>query len=261
MRGVRDDLGCARGLGQPLPAIHGAHRRRVDEGLGPERVHADPLTAQFLGESKRRQAHPVFGHRVRQVLSGPLRIEVQWRRQREDMRVRRTAQGRKGEFAEHERPPDVDIGHQVVAFHLHRVCAGQVDRRSIVDHDVDPAEGLHGGGDRASDVVLVPHVPDDWEGAPACRFDLARRGVHGTLEARVRVAGLCQQGDIGAIARGPQCDGQPDSAAPPGDQQGAALKPRRFGACWSAMDICRMIYGMVTCSGVAVGGCHGPTLG
>src|SRR6185312_116439 len=151
-----------------------------------------------------------FGHRVGQVGAGPLRIQVQRRRQGQDVGVVRAAQGVQAQLGEQEGAADVDVVHQVVAFHRHGVRAGEVDGGGVVHHDVDAAEFGHGGLDGALDVLVVAHVPDDRQCARPVGADLLGCGVDGPLEVGVGGGGLGQQGDVGASCSQLQGDRQPD---------------------------------------------------
>ena len=51
----------------------------------------------------------------------------------------------------------------------------QVDRRGVVDDDVDAAPVLGGGRDERVDLRLVAHVADDRQRLAACRLDLLAR--------------------------------------------------------------------------------------
>jgi hypothetical protein len=61
-------------------------------------------------------------------------------------------------------------------------------------------------------------------GLAAGFLDLLGGGVDRAFELGMRLAGLGQQDDVGAVARGADGDGQADAAASPGDEDGAALE-------------------------------------
>ena len=54
--------------------------------------------------------------------------------------------------------------------------------------------------------------------------DLFGGGVNGALESGMRLGGFRGDCDIGAVARGAQCDRQPDAAASAGYEQRLALE-------------------------------------
>ena len=79
-------------------------------------------------------------------------------------------------LGEHERAAGVDLLHQVEALHLELRHRRQVDRRRVVDDDVDPAELLATVcRDRGRDLVRVADVADDRQRGAAHLLDLRRR--------------------------------------------------------------------------------------
>ena len=98
---------------------------------------------------------------------------------------------------------------------------GEVDRRGVVDDDVDPAEAVHGGADGAGDVVVVADIADQRQRPAAGGLDLFGGGVDGALQLGVGLAGLGQQHHVGAVPGRAQRDGQADAAAAAGDEDGA----------------------------------------
>src|SRR6185503_5823664 len=93
----------------------------------------------------------------------------------------------------------VDRLHEVIALYLQRLGAGQVDRRGVVDADVDPAETLGRLRDGPGDLLLVADVADDRQRAAAGLLDLRGRGVHRPFEAGVRLGRLGDQRHAGAV--------------------------------------------------------------
>ena len=89
----------------------------------------------------------------------------------------------------------------------------EVDRARVVDADVDAAEALDGLRDRGGHLLLVADVADDRQRLAARRLDRLGGGVDGALELRVRLGGLGDQRDVGAVARGAQRDREADAAA------------------------------------------------
>ncbi len=125
-------------------------RRGGDDRARPERVGGDAVPSQLLREAEGAEAHPVLGDRVGEVAAGPLRVEVDRRREGEDVRVRRPRAGGGCRLAEQEGAAAVDVLHQVVALHLDLLGGAEVDRAGVVEADVDAAELRHGLGDRGS---------------------------------------------------------------------------------------------------------------
>ena len=79
---------------------------------------------------------------------------------------------------------------------------------------------VHRGGHRR----LVADVADDRQRLPAGRLDLLGGGVDRALELRVRLGGLGDQCDVGAVAGGPQGDGEADAARATRDEQRLAFE-------------------------------------
>ena len=147
------------------------------------------------------------------------------------MRIRRLLQMRDGVLRHHEGAARVDRLHQVVALHV-----GLGDRRArdgagVVDHDVEAAERrdrlLDGGLDR----VLVAHIDDERQRPAAGLLDLLGGGVDRAFELGMRRLGLGGDGDVGAVARRPQRDREPDAARGAGDEQRLALERHRWVPC------------------------------
>jgi len=110
--------------------------------------------------------------------------------------------------------------HQVEAAHVGVNERSARDRARIVDHDVDAAEGgdrlLYGG----FHLLLVAHVDHERQRRAAGRGDLLGGGEDGARQLRMRRVGLGGNGDVGAVARGAQCDREPDAARRAGDEEG-----------------------------------------
>jgi hypothetical protein len=113
-----------------------------------------------------------------------------------------------------ERPADLDLLHQVELLHRQIGRRGEVDRRGIVDHDVDPAEPVDALAHGALNVLLGADVADHRQRLPARGFDLRRGGVDRALEPRMGLVGLGQQHDVCAVVGGTDRDRQSDAAAP-----------------------------------------------
>ena len=118
-------------------------------------------------------------------------------------------------------PFGVDLLHEVVALGAQFQGPREVQRRSVVDHDVDPAEVLHGGRHSAPHVGLLAHVADDRHGLPACGLDLLHGGVDGAGQPRVGLVGLREQDGVRARLRGGDEHGQPDPPAAARHDDGA----------------------------------------
>ena len=87
MRGVRDDLGrrilsiCSRAPGIIATAAVAMTVR------GHSALTRDAVGAELLGHAEHAHAHAVLRHRVGDVVAEPFRVEVERRRQREDVRI------------------------------------------------------------------------------------------------------------------------------------------------------------------------------
>ena len=131
-------------------------------------------------------------------------------------------------LAHDEGPARVDVLHQVVALHLERLGAGDVDRARVVHADVDAAEAIDGLGHRVLDRLLVADVAGDGQGGTAGLLDLRGGRVDCALELRVRLGGLGDQRDVGAVARRPQGDRETDPAAAAAHED-RLVRERRHG--------------------------------
>ena len=145
VRGVGHDLGLAHPV--DLLAAPGNHRdrRRRDHRARPQRVDADAVAAELLGHAEHAHAHPVFRHRVGDVVAGTIRgsrlsggDSVRMCGLRPGRRGR--LEVRQARLRAQERAAHVDAEHQVEALHRRRQRAGQADRARVVDEDVDAAE-------------------------------------------------------------------------------------------------------------------------
>ena len=92
---------------------------------------------------------------------------------------------------------------------------------ALLTHDVDAAEVLDGGVDGALHVLFLAHVADHRDALAAGGLDVGHGGVHGAWQLGVRLGGLGQQHDVGALLGRAQRDRQPDAAAAAGDDEGA----------------------------------------
>ena len=153
-----------------------------------------------------------------------LAVHVERRRQVEDVRVGGLLQMRNAHLRHQERAARVDLVHQVVALHVGLQRAGELDGAGIVDADVDAAEGLDGSCDGVGDLRLLADVADDRQRLAAGLLDLLGRRVDRARQLRMRLGGLGRDRHIGAVARRPQRDGQPDAARAAGDEQRLALE-------------------------------------
>jgi hypothetical protein len=117
--------------------------------------------------------------------------------------------------------------HEVVALDIQLLGPRKVYRGGVVDHDVDAAELL----DRPLDGVIhrlgVADVAHDRQGLSARVPDLLGCGVNSAGQLGVRLVGLGDQRNVGAVLGGAPCDRQPDPAAAAGDEDRLALQGRR----------------------------------
>jgi hypothetical protein len=139
----------------------------------------------------------------------------------QDVGVGRRAQVREGRLGQQECAPDVDVHHQVEF--LGRELLGGCGRNGtgVVDDDVDAAEALYRGVDRALHVLLPPYVAHDRDTFSARLFDVGHGGVHGARQLGVWFGRLGEHDHVGALLGGAQCDRQPDTAAAARDDERA----------------------------------------
>src|SRR5205823_133743 len=77
---------------------------------------------------------------------------------------------------------------------------------------------------RVGGLIFEANVADQRQRLAARGFDLLGGGEDGAGQPGVRLRGLGGDRDVGAVARGPQRDGEADAAARPGDEQRLALQ-------------------------------------
>ena len=95
----------------------------------------------------------------------------------------------------------VDAEHQVEALHRRGRRRREADRAGVVDQDVDAAEALHRLRHRGGHRVSSRMSRVQRQRLAAGGLDLLGRGVDGAGQLRVRLGGLGQQHDVGAVAR------------------------------------------------------------
>jgi hypothetical protein len=194
-----------------------------DGGARPQGVAGHAVGPELLGHAQHAQAHIVLGHRIGDVRREPAGLDVQRRRQRQDVRVGRLLQVRQADLRGQERAAPVDLVHQVVALHVGRQRARQRDRRGVVHADVDAAERLDRLVDGRLDAGLLAHVDHQRQGLAAGRLDLLGGGVDGARQLGMGLGGLGGDDDIGPVAGRAQGDGQADAARGAGDEEGLAV--------------------------------------
>src|SRR6201997_3748040 len=113
---------------------------------------------------------------------------------------------------------DLDAVHQIEALERNLLDRAEVDRRSVVDADVDTAEPIDGLGHRRGHRITVTDVADNRQRLATGLLDLLGRGVDGARKLGMRLSGLGDQSDVRAIGRDPLGDRQPDAAAGAGDK-------------------------------------------
>ena len=225
--GVGEDLGLARHAHDRVAAEQVLDRGGGDGGARPQRVDRD-LALQFAGEAEHDQAHAELGHGIGGVRREPFHVHVERRRQHQNVRARRFQQMRDGVFRHHEGAARVDLMHEIEALHVGLRDRRERDGAGIVDHDVEAAEMRGGLIERGLDGGLVAHVDHEGERLAAGFFDFAGRGVDGAFQLGVRLDRLGGDGDIGAVARSLERDGEPDAARGAGDEKRFSLERHRF---------------------------------
>src|SRR5246127_1117089 len=119
---------------------------------------------------------------------------------------------------------DLDAIHQIEALERDVLDRAEVDRRSVVDADVDTAELVDGLGRRRAHRVTVTDVADDRQRLATGLLDLLGRGVDGARKLGMGLSGLGDQSDVRAVGRDPLGDRQPDAAAGAGDKHGLSCE-------------------------------------
>src|SRR5258708_39624811 len=135
------------------------------------------------------------------------------------MRVRRLLQIRYAGTRGDEGAAGIDLLNEIVAAHVDLLGRREIDRRGVVDADVDAAELLRALAYRRSDARLVTHVHRQRQRLAAGTLDVLGGAVDGASELRMRRGGLGGDRDIRSLPRRPQRNGQADSAAGTGNKQ------------------------------------------
>jgi hypothetical protein len=107
---------------------------------GQSALTAIPCGAKLLRHPEDAHAHPELGHRVGHVRREPALLQVERRRQVQDVRVRGLQQVRHARLGAGEGAARVDLVHEVVALHRRLEGAGEADGARVVDENVDAAE-------------------------------------------------------------------------------------------------------------------------
>ncbi len=221
--GVGEDLRLAAVRRRHEAAEHG-ERCGVDRRARPECVDRHAVAPKLFGHAEDAHAHAVLGHGVGDVPGEPLRIHVERRGHVEDVRVLRPLEVRYAGLRAEEGPAHVDREHQIETLHRGVESRREADRRGVVDQNVDAAEArpdrFHGG----LHLRLLADVAGDRQSLAAGALDLLGGGVDRSWKAGVRLGGLGENRDVGAVARGAQPDGEPDATGCAGDHEGLACK-------------------------------------
>ncbi len=117
-------------------------------------------------------------------------------------------------------PPDIDLRHQIKAFHRRIKSSRQVNRAGIINQDIDPAEMLCGFSSGIPQVVLIADIDNQRQSFASrclyllcCSIDSAGEFWMSTLRFR------CNH-DICTVFGGTFCDSQTDAAAAAGYKKG-----------------------------------------
>src|SRR4029077_15672918 len=161
---------------------------------------------------------------VREVRREPLGFQSQRRRQRQDGRVGSLLQVRQAGGRGHERAAGVDLLDEIVAAHVDLLGRRQIDRRGVVDADIDAAEGRRALLGRGEHAGLVAHVDHERQRPPPGLLHLRGGRKDRPGELGVGLGGLGGDGDVGAVARRAQRDREPDTAARPRYEKRLALQ-------------------------------------
>ena len=188
--------------------------RRRRAGSGPRRsrsivrghsvLAATPASRSSSASAEREQAHAVLRQRVGGVgaepaaasrFSGGESVRMWPLSERSEVRDRR--------LGEQERAAHVDVLHQVVALRSAARSSVRSIALALLTTDVDAAERRRAPASRRTPPSSRTSPTIGSALPPAASISL-RRGVDRALELRVRLVGLGQQGDVGAVAGGAQ---------------------------------------------------------
>ena len=142
----------------------------------------------------------------------PFLLQIERRRQHENVRVVRLFQERDREFRHHERAARIDLMHEIETLHVGRLRVGQRDRAGIVDHDIDAAELKRRLIQRTAHRRLVAHIDDERQRLPASLLDLGGGGEDRAGKFWMGLGRLRGNGDVRAVARGLEANREPDAA-------------------------------------------------
>ena len=215
--GVGHDLRVARAPHHLLTAEDVADRGGGNGGARPQGIDRD-TAAKFLSQTQGDEAHGVFRHRIAKMRREPAWIEIDRRREREDMWTGRFQKMRQAEFRDQESAAPVHRLHEVETPHVDIKRAGEGDGGSIVDADIDAAEAMQGCIHRSLDLVLVTDIGRKRERLAASRLDGLCRCVNRAFKLGMGRDCLRCNSDIGPITRRPECDGKADATRGTSDE-------------------------------------------
>ena len=121
---------------------------------------------------------------------------------------------------DHEGAARVDLVHQIEALHLglrrrrSRLIAEALLTTMSMPPNVSAVRAI-----ASCDGGLVADVDGERQRLAAGRLDLLGGGVDRAFELRMRLGRLRGDGDVGAVARGAERDGEPDAARGAGDEE------------------------------------------
>ncbi len=196
--GVRVDSGLAGAAHRLVATEQVLHSGGGHQGARPQGVGGDALVAQLLGQCQGAQRHPVLGHHV----GG--RFEPFGSSRTGGDSVRMCGFCLPTMCGMHACDTAYVPRTWIPFIRSKRFLSGtsvterQVDRRGgLVAPDVDAAGG--GIGHRGGHRVAVADVADDRQRLPAGLLEFLGRGVDGALELGMRLCGLRDQCDVGAV--------------------------------------------------------------
>ena len=121
----------------------------------------------------------------------------------------------------------VDAVHQVVALHVGRQRAGVSEMAlALLTQMSMPPKSRPSSPPPPATCSSKRMSHDERQRLAAGRLDLLGGRVDGAFELGMRLGRLGGDGDVGAVARGAQRDGEADAAAGAGDEQGLASERR-----------------------------------
>jgi hypothetical protein len=114
----------------------------------------------------------------------------------------------------------VDLVHQVIALHRCGERAGEADGAGVVHQNVDATELRDRLGNGLLDALLVADIAGEGQGLAAGFLDFLGCREDRAGQARIGLHGLRRDCNVGTVTRSTQRDGESDTPAAAGYEQG-----------------------------------------